>query len=59
MAKAQGADKDVVEIERPTHEQLAAMIGSSREVVSRALKKMTQEGYIKIEKDRILLYISE
>lgn len=59
MAKAKGADKDVVEIERPTHEQLAAMIGSSREVVSRALKKMTQEGYIKIEKDRILLYISE
>lgn len=59
MAKVKGADKDVVEIERPTHEQLAAMIGSSREVVSRALKKMTQEGYIKIEKDRILLYISE
>ena len=59
MAKAKGVDKDVVEMERPTHEQLAAMIGSSREVVSRALKKMTQEGYIKIEKDRILLYISE
>jgi CRP/FNR family cyclic AMP-dependent transcriptional regulator len=59
MARAAGTDKEVVEIERPTHEQLAAMIGSSREVVSRALKKMTQEGYIKIEKDRILLYISE
>jgi len=59
MAKASGGDKEVVEIERPTHEQLAAMIGSSREVVSRALKKMTQEGYIKIEKDRILLYLSE
>lgn len=48
----------VVEIERPTHEELAAMIGSSREVVSRALKKMTQEGYIKIEKDRILLFMN-
>lgn len=47
----------VVAIERPTHEELAAMIGSSREVVSRALKKMTQEGYIKIEKGRILLYM--
>lgn len=56
MAKA-GANEKVVAIERPTHEQLAAMIGSSREVVSRALKKMTQEGYIKIEKDRILLYV--
>lgn len=59
MAKADAANQEVVSIERPTHEQLAAMIGSSREVVSRALKKMTQEGYIKIEKDRILLYVSE
>lgn len=55
MAK-EGAGEKVVAIERPTHEELAAMIGSSREVVSRALKKMTQEGYIKIEKTRILLY---
>ncbi len=49
----------VVSVERLTHEELAAMIGSSREVVSRALKKMTQEGYIKMEKDRILLYMYE
>ncbi|MBI5493315.1 MAG: Crp/Fnr family transcriptional regulator [Deltaproteobacteria bacterium] len=55
MSKASGAEKEV-SIERPTHEELAAMIGSSREVVSRALKKMSQEGYIKIEKDKILLY---
>jgi CRP-like cAMP-binding protein len=48
-----------VAIERPTHEELAAMIGSSREVVSRALKKMTQEGYIKVEKDRFRLLIHE
>lgn len=57
MSKS-GEGEKVVSIERPTHEELAAMIGSSREVVSRALKKMTQEGYIKIEKDRILLYMS-
>ncbi len=50
-------DDEVVTIERPTHEELAAMIGSSREVVSRALKKMTQDGYIKIEKNKILLYV--
>lgn len=55
MAREETGEK-VVAIERPTHEELAAMIGSSREVVSRALKKMTQEGYIKIEKTRILLY---
>ena len=58
MAKEGPAAKEkVVTIERPTHEELAAMIGSSREVVSRALKKMTQDGYIKIEKGRILLYM--
>ncbi|MBI5234790.1 MAG: Crp/Fnr family transcriptional regulator [Deltaproteobacteria bacterium] len=50
-----GGKEKVVAIERPTHEELAALIGSSREVVSRALKKMTQEGYLKIEKKRILL----
>ncbi len=58
MAKeGAAAEEKVVAIERPTHEELAAMIGSSREVVSRALKKMTQDGYIKIEKGRILLYM--
>ena len=49
--------KGVVTIERLTHEEIAAMIGSSREVVSRALKKMVQEGYVKIEKERFTLYI--
>ncbi len=58
MAKASG-DEDIVTIERPTHEELAAMIGSSREVVSRALKKMSNEGYIKIEKKQILLYMHQ
>jgi len=58
MAKP-SADEQIVEIERPTHEELAAMIGSSREVVSRALKKMSGEGYIKIEKKRIFLYMHQ
>lgn len=57
IGMAKTSDEKVISIERPTHEELAAMIGSSREVVSRALKKMTQEGYIKIEKDRILLFM--
>ncbi|HLC18811.1 MAG TPA: Crp/Fnr family transcriptional regulator [Thermodesulfobacteriota bacterium] len=60
MSKADPeVEHKVVSIERPTHEELAAMIGSSREVVSRALKKMTEEGYIKIEKDRILLFMEQ
>lgn len=49
--------KRIVDIERLTHEDIAAMIGSSREVVSRALKKMAKEGYIKIEKKRLVLHI--
>jgi len=46
-----------VAIERLTHEEIAAMIGSSREVVSRALKKMAQEGYVEIEKEKFILHI--
>lgn len=50
-------EKGVVAIERLTHEEIAAMIGSSREVVSRALKKMAQEGYVEIEKEKFILHI--
>ncbi len=60
MAGRSGAaGSSVVAVDRITHEELAAMIGSSREVVSRALKKMTHEGYIKIEKDKMILYIEQ
>ena len=58
LSGSKGPVRDkVIAVERLTHEELAAMIGSSREVVSRAIKKMTDEGYIKVEKDRILLYM--
>ncbi|MBI5887256.1 MAG: Crp/Fnr family transcriptional regulator [Deltaproteobacteria bacterium] len=58
MSKHGDAAKEkIIYVERPTHEELAAMIGSSREVVSRALKKMAEEGYIKMEKDRVVLYM--
>ncbi|MBI5047464.1 MAG: Crp/Fnr family transcriptional regulator [Deltaproteobacteria bacterium] len=50
-------EKGDVTIERLTHEEIAAMIGSSREVVSRALKKMVEEGYVKVEKKRFILHI--
>jgi CRP/FNR family cyclic AMP-dependent transcriptional regulator len=59
IANAGGSVKKdgIVAIERLTHEEIASMIGSSREVVSRALKKMTSEGYVEIEKDRFILHI--
>lgn len=50
-------EKEWVTIERLTHEDIASMIGSSREVISRALKKMVQEGYIKVEKKTFILHI--
>lgn len=56
-ASSGAQENKVMSIERLTHEEIAAMIGSSREVVSRALKKMTQEGYVKIEKERFILHI--
>lgn len=59
MAGKKGTASGVVAVDRITHEEIAAMIGSSREVVSRALKKMAHEGYIKIEKDKMILYIEQ
>lgn len=59
IARKEGKGSDVVSIDRITHEDIAAMIGSSREVVSRALKKMSEEGYIGVEKDTFTLYMGE
>jgi CRP/FNR family cyclic AMP-dependent transcriptional regulator len=38
-----------------THQDLAEMIGSSREMISRIFKDLKQGGYIKIEKKRIAI----
>jgi len=59
IAEKEGRQSDVTRINRLTHEDIAAMIGSSREVVSRALKKMAEEGYIGVEKESFVLYLGE
>ncbi len=59
MAEKEGRQSDVTRINRLTHEDIAAMIGSSREVVSRALKKMSEEGYIGVEKESFILYLGD
>ncbi|MCB0329641.1 MAG: Crp/Fnr family transcriptional regulator [Bdellovibrionales bacterium] len=41
---------------RPTHQELSAMVGTSREMVTRALKGLEEDGHIKIEGKRIELY---
>jgi CRP/FNR family transcriptional regulator/CRP/FNR family cyclic AMP-dependent transcriptional regulator len=43
---------------RPTHQQLANMAGTTRETVTRALKQLQREGYIRV-KGREILILSE
>jgi CRP/FNR family transcriptional regulator, cyclic AMP receptor protein len=40
---------------RPTQADIAARVGCSREMVSRAFKGLVQEGYISLKADRILI----
>lgn len=53
LAKPKG-NLFVVE-ERLTHQEIANMIGSSREVVSRMLKSLSSGGYISIDEKRICI----
>lgn len=39
-----------------THQEIASMVGASREMVSRILKDLANKGYIKIEGRRITLF---
>jgi CRP/FNR family cyclic AMP-dependent transcriptional regulator len=47
-------EKSVIN-ERLTHQEIANMVGSSREMVSRILKKLSTEGYITIKKKQITI----
>lgn len=50
-----GAIKPGVVKRRPTHEELAQMVGSSREVVTRAIKLLEQSGEIKVDGERLVV----
>ena len=52
-AQAEGGDT-VIE-ERFTHQEIANMIGSSREMVSRIMKELIMGGYVKVEKKKITI----
>jgi CRP/FNR family cyclic AMP-dependent transcriptional regulator len=52
-AGKQGASGEYVLAERPTHKDLAAMVGSSREMVTRALSKLESEGVITSDAKKI------
>jgi CRP/FNR family cyclic AMP-dependent transcriptional regulator len=47
---------EVVITEKMTHQEIANMVGASREMVSRVLKELTNEGYISIHKKRITIH---
>ncbi len=42
--------------QRITQQELAAMVGTAREMISRSLKALEQEGAIKIERHKILIH---
>lgn len=49
-----GKDAYVVE-KRPTHQELASMVGTSREMVTRALKDLEEDGYIHTEGKEVVI----
>lgn len=52
MAHLQEAQGKTV---RLTHQEIGNIIGSTRETVSRQLKKWEKEGWVEVKKDRIIL----
>lgn len=57
------ADKDgrklldgSVVFRRPTHQEIASMVGTSRETVSRMIGELARDGYIKISGKDIIIY---
>jgi len=41
---------------RPTHQELASMVGASREMVTKTLKELAAEGYITVDAERIIIH---
>ena len=52
---AEESDGKMVINQRLTHRDLASMVGSSREMVSRILKDLTRGGYLTIERNCITI----
>lgn len=50
-----GVDQRKIQ-KRPTHNELAAMVGTSREMVTRALKNLEADGHITVEGKTITLH---
>jgi CRP-like cAMP-binding protein len=57
LAESDGEEsaEGVVIRQRPTHQEIAGLIGTSRETVSRALSELARRGHIDVSGKRILL----
>ncbi len=55
LAKPSAEDGTLEIADRPTHQELASMVGTSREMVTRALKGLEEDECIKVEGKRILV----
>ena len=51
----QAPDTGLVVRPRPTHQELANLVGASREMVCRVLKDMAASGRLRMEAERIVL----
>lgn len=56
MAKSQGPGKPKIIANRPSHQELAHMIGCSRETVSRAMKVLQDEGFLTMTRKEMIVY---
>ena len=57
MAAADGEELDdgILIRQRPTQSEIAAMIGTSRETVSRALSELARRGFLEMSGKKLLL----
>ncbi len=57
LAKAEGkiTKEGIVIVNRPTHQEIAGLVGTSRETVSRTLTDLQKRGVISVTKDEIIL----
>jgi CRP/FNR family cyclic AMP-dependent transcriptional regulator len=56
LGLAKPSDRQLVIDQKITHQEIASMVGASREMVSRILKDLSNKGYIKVERRRITLF---
>ncbi len=57
LAEEQGEETEngIVIAKRPTHQVLASMVGTTRETVTRVMKRLADEGYIRVDGRKLII----